>query len=338
LRVPIDPAAFARLPSLPAVAVKLLQHFSLPDVSLAAVADILRPDPALTARLLKAASSAEFGIGRPITDAKRAVQLLGVRRVTSLALSFLLSDDASKPGTAATHYRETWIRSVVQAMTMERLAASRARGSEAEHFTTGLLLEVGALALLRGCTDQYVQICEDTWQAPNEREAIELQRLGCTQSDVSVALFRQWKLPAFMTEAVRRRRLPLIELSQSTSAAHRAVIEGAALATAVGDYYCTGQTGSALIRAFELGESFYRMDVAAVRQLLAEVHARVQQGASLFNTDVSRLGTPDDLMRQAQSQLEQRVAAWRDEDDATLDNGTRARVQSLKSATELSAC
>ncbi len=54
--VKIDPATFARIPSLPAVAVKLLQHYANPDISLAAVAEILRPDPALTTRPPKAAA------------------------------------------------------------------------------------------------------------------------------------------------------------------------------------------------------------------------------------------------------------------------------------------
>lgn len=301
--MPIEPAAFARLPSLPAVAVKLLQHFATPDLPLATVADILRPDPALTARLLRAASSAEFGVGRPLTDAKRAVQMLGTRRVTSLALSFLLSEDSTKPGKVGTQYRETWVRCVVQAVAMELLAAKRARGTEAEHYTMGLLLDIGALALLRAMPDQFLKASEAAWAQPERREQIETEIIGCTQADVTVALFRHWRLPGAMTEAVRRRRESIIDLSQSTSATHRALIEGAAMATWIGDYFCTGDTGNALIRCLELGETLFRMSVSDVRGFLSEVHARVQAGAALFNTDLSRLATPEGLMEQAKSQL-----------------------------------
>lgn len=310
--VPIEPASFARLPSLPAVAVKLLQHFATPDLSLGTVADILRPDPALTARLLRAASSAEFGVGRPLTDAKRAVQMLGTRRVTSLALSFLLSDDSTKPGKAGTLYLETWIRCVVQAVAMEQLALRRARGSESEHYTMGLLLEIGALALLRAMPDRYLQAYDRAWEAPERREQIETEVIGCTQADVTVALYRHWRLPGAIIEAVRRRRESIIELSQSTSAAHRALIEGAAMATWIGDYFCTGDTGNALIRCLELGEMLFRMNVVDVRQLLSDVHSRVQAGAALFNTDMSRMASPDELMERAKSQMTKRLEQLND--------------------------
>jgi HD-like signal output (HDOD) protein len=302
-QVPIEPASFARLPSLPAVAVKLLQHFATPDLPLATVADTLRPDPALTARLLRAASSAEFGVGRPLTDAKRAVQMLGTRRVTSLALSFLLSDDSTKPGRIGTQYRETWVRCVIQAVAMELLAAKRARGSEAEHYTMGLLLDIGSLALLRAMPDQFLKVSDAAWAQPERREQIETEAFGGTQADVTVALFRHWRLPGAMTEAVRRRRESIVELSQSTSAAHRALIEGAAMATWIGDYFCTGDTGNALIRCLELGEALFRLSVADVRRLLSDVHARVQAGAALFNTDMSRTASPDELMERAKVQL-----------------------------------
>jgi HD-like signal output (HDOD) protein len=303
LVVPIEPASFARLPSLPAVAVKLLQHFATPDLPLATVADILRPDPALTARLLRAASSVEFGVGRPLTDAKRAVQMLGTRRVTSLALSFLLSDDSTKTGKVGTQYRETWVRCVVQAVAMELLATKRARGSEAEHYTMGLLLDIGALALLRAMPEQFLKASEAAWGQPERREQIENEVIGCTQADVTVALFRHWRLPGAMIEAVRRRRESIVELSQSTSATHRALIEGAAMATWIGDYFCTGDTGNALIRCLEFGESLFRLSVSDIRQLLSDVHARVQAGAALFNTDLSRVGSPDALMEQAKIQM-----------------------------------
>jgi HD-like signal output (HDOD) protein len=283
--------------------VKLLQHFATPDLSLGTVADILRPDPALTARLLRAASSAEFGVGRPLTDAKRAVQMLGTRRVTSLALSFLLSDDSTKPGPVGTQYREVWVRCVVQAVAMELLAAKRARGSEAEHYTMGLLLDIGALALLRAMPDQFLKASAAAWAAPERREQIETDVIGCTQADVTVALYRHWRLPGAMTEAVRRRRESIIDLSQSTSATHRSLIEGAAMASWIGDYFCTGDTGNALIRCLELGEMLFRMSVIDVRGLLSDVHARVQAGAALFNTDMSRLESPDVLMERAKVQM-----------------------------------
>jgi HD-like signal output (HDOD) protein len=319
--VMIEPASFARLPSLPAVAVKLLQHFATPDLPLATVADILRPDPALTARLLRAASSAEFGVGRPLTDAKRAVQMLGTRRVTSLALSFLLSDDSSKPGRIGTQYRETWVRCVVQAVAMELLAARRARGSEHEHYTMGLLLDVGALALLRSGPDNFVKASDAVWAQPERREQIESAIMGCTQADVTVALFRHWRLPTAMIEAVRLRRESIIGLSQSTSASHRALIEGAAMATWIGDYFCTGDTGNALIRCLELGEMLFRMRVSDVRGLLSDVHARVQAGATLFNTDMSRMASPDVLMEQARTQMTQLLSRLQEE-QATRAPGT----------------
>jgi hypothetical protein len=243
-----------------------------------------------------------------LTDAKRAVQMLGTRRVTSLALSFLLSEDASRPGPVGAAYRDTWVRCVIQAVAMELLAARRSRGSESEHYTVGLLLEIGALALLRSQPEEFLKADEAAFAEPERREQIETEMLGCTQSDVTVALYRHWRLPTMMTEAVRRRRGSIIELSQSTSAAHRALIEGAAMATWVGDYFCTGDTGNALIRCLEIGEMLFRMSVTDVRTLLSDVHTKVQSGAALFNTDMSRIEPPETLMERAKAQMSERLS------------------------------
>jgi HD-like signal output (HDOD) protein len=303
--VSIDLSRLSRLPSLPTVAVRLLQRFADPDVSLAAITDIVRPDTAITARLLQAASSAEFGVGRPLTDINRAIGLLGVRRVTSLALCFSLAQDSMGPGPLAQVFRQVWLRCIIQAAAAELLARRRSRSLEAEFFTVGLLADIGRLAFLKSSPTEYATILS-TFQDDLEREgAAEEALFGATHSDCAIALFRQWKLPPQFCEAVRLRYTSTIDLQDGASGPHRPLIHTIALATTIGAFFIHADKVKALARIQELAPALFAMSVEDTIDLLGAVQNRVKAGADLFQTDVSSFGSAEEIMQAARGQLAQ---------------------------------
>src|SRR5437868_5869564 len=74
------------LPTIPALAMQVIQKASHPECTIAEIAALIARDPALCARVLKLVNSAFFSIPRAITSIDRAMQLLGLRRVRSLIL------------------------------------------------------------------------------------------------------------------------------------------------------------------------------------------------------------------------------------------------------------
>lgn len=105
-------AHVSRLPSLPTVAVQVVQAFSDPDVGVQEIAQILRTDPAITGKILQAANSSRFATGRQISDIHRALMILGKKVVSSLALSFSLAEASMNNGPHVEYFKSFWLQSV----------------------------------------------------------------------------------------------------------------------------------------------------------------------------------------------------------------------------------
>src|SRR5207249_7318683 len=79
-----------RLPSLPAVALQLVEKASRSDCDLEEILTLLRQDSGLCARVLKTVNSGLFGLSRPVSSLKQAVVMLGIKPLRSLVLSVAL--------------------------------------------------------------------------------------------------------------------------------------------------------------------------------------------------------------------------------------------------------
>src|SRR5450756_1423672 len=97
----IDPQKIwqsAQLPTLPVVAFRLIELSRSPDTGIAEIASTIKSDPAIVARLLKAANSSLFGLTSKVKSIDQAVVLLGTTAVTALALGFSLVDTSTCQG------------------------------------------------------------------------------------------------------------------------------------------------------------------------------------------------------------------------------------------------
>ena len=297
------------LPSLPAVAVRLLEESRRPDVDLARVAELLSADPALSARLLKAANSSFFGFRGEVATVSRAVNLLGAGGVVSLALSFSLSDDALKRGETAAAYRAYWRRCVVQAAAAE-LAPSLAGGDggAGEGFLAGLLCDLGRLAMLKTVPEAAVHVWAAAEAAGADPVARERSDLGFDHATVGAKLAERWGLPATLVEAVRRHHEDPAGLAESRAAgrigdAAFGLVRAAALAGAVGGHFCGEDPAASLARVRACGKKLFAADHAAVAAYLEKVRGRADEAAGLLDVDLSDVGAPADLLAAANERL-----------------------------------
>ncbi|MGD9045945.1 MAG: HDOD domain-containing protein [Desulfobacterales bacterium] len=74
-------------PSMPKAGAKLRALLDQKNVPLTEIEKILRHDPGLAANVLRLANSAYFGIPAKVTTLKHAIILLGVKRVSKIAVA-----------------------------------------------------------------------------------------------------------------------------------------------------------------------------------------------------------------------------------------------------------
>lgn len=297
--------ASSQLPTLPAVAVKLLELAKNPETEIRQVIDAIKADPAISAKILKSANSTYFGFKAEVRAIERAVPLLGTTVSTTLALSFSLNDDTMCSGPLADHYKDYWMQSVVQASAAERLGQRINPAAAPEFFLAGLLMDIGRLALLKAASREYLPILEKCETDQQSLAESEKAKLGVDHASVGAQLMETWKLPEAIVQSVRHHHTTAADIATLQSSADFKLFVAIAVASAVGDYFCTNQKGRALERMRTLYTDHLGFPPETLDAYLQDCSIRIEQAAGLFSVDVSELGDPAELMVQANDQLVQ---------------------------------
>ena len=65
------------LPTLPGIALKIIEAYQKPEPDIQEIGDILTTDPPLTVKILKIVNSCFYGLPTKITSVHHAIKLLG---------------------------------------------------------------------------------------------------------------------------------------------------------------------------------------------------------------------------------------------------------------------
>jgi putative nucleotidyltransferase with HDIG domain len=146
-----DIEGLSDLPSLSPVLAQLVATLGREDASVSDVAAIIRQDPVLVARVLRAANSAAYAGRSPVVSIRDALLRLGLLRVRRLALVASLYDAVPVRGTRAA--REVfWQHSLGVAHGSEIIARQVGSGVPEDAdpeaaFLAGLLHDIGLLVM-----------------------------------------------------------------------------------------------------------------------------------------------------------------------------------------------
>jgi diguanylate cyclase (GGDEF)-like protein len=293
----------AQLPSLPVVALKLLELSRSPGVSVAEITAVMKADPAIVARLLKAANSSMFGLATKVKSIDQAVVLLGTTAVTTLALGFSLVDGNQCRGPLGAAYTSYWLQSSVQATAARLLAARISSPHQEDFFLAGLMLYLGRLAMLKTIPVDYQMVLATAESEQRSLVDTETDLLGVNHVEVGVQLMQRWSLPEVLARAIRSHHDSPEALVQAAGTADDALLKATAVAAAAGEYFCGSSKGLALERLRQLATGLYQFTRADLDAFLTDLRNRVDDVASLFSIDASSLPTAAELLAQANEQL-----------------------------------
>ncbi len=190
------------LPSIPAVAIRIIDMCRQDEVGIPEISAVLANDPALAAKVLRTANSALYCMRSPATTLDRAISILGINATLSLALSFSLVETLHKTGRNGFNHRTYWRRSVITATTAKALMVSAYPTGSDEYFLAGLLQDIGMLALNEAVPGAYGNVVGDA--GGDHEKLVELERrvFGADHSAVGGWLLERWKLPEKLIASV----------------------------------------------------------------------------------------------------------------------------------------
>jgi len=122
------------------------------------IADVIRRDPSLTARLLRMVNSVYFGLSTRVNSIEEAVFFLGLRQIRELALATPVIDELEQlpTGAAATlPWKALWTHSLASAMLAREILSATPLGVDDDtDYLTGLLHNVGKVVMACAFPDE----------------------------------------------------------------------------------------------------------------------------------------------------------------------------------------
>ncbi len=193
-----------KIPSLPEAAAELLSLCRDEDTSAADLVEVIELDPALSARLLKVANGAFFGQRGKVSTLSRAIVVLGNEYVRIASLGFYVTNTMKNVVPNGFDMREFWRDSVLRACLARQLAQRLSSSLVEQAFLTGLLAEIGTLALSSHFGQKHaecLQRCRWDW---DRRLTVERTALGVDHAELGRLLAERWDFPEVLSRVLGR--------------------------------------------------------------------------------------------------------------------------------------
>jgi HD-like signal output (HDOD) protein len=199
--------ATVKLPTISEVARQLIKTLNDDNVSVAEVRNIIARDPALTAKLLRLANSAQFGLPRRISSLDESIHMVGMAKVRTMSIGACMSD--SFPVLPGLNQLDFWQNSMSCAGYAQWLATALGMDGQ-QAWLTGMMLRLGELLI--GQTNPAVLIeIERLPHLPGGRWEREKRLVGFSEGQVTAELARRWNFPMHIVQALERSYDPLVE-------------------------------------------------------------------------------------------------------------------------------
>ncbi|MBZ4193190.1 MAG: GGDEF domain-containing protein [Candidatus Contendobacter sp.] len=272
------------LPSLPAVALQVIDLANDPDVQLNDLAKVIERDPALVTKLFRAANSPLYGMRRQASNLRQVLNLLGLQGTLALALGFSLMESSRTDTATPLDTEQFWRRSLLTATACRILSERLALKSPDELFLAGLLHGIGILVLSLMMPKDYSlllnQAADPQKKGPASLDCgrlagLERERLDADHAEVGAWLLRHWQLPEAICHAVAGSLDPT---GTAAPAADQRLAQCVALAIRIADIWIrpndwqlSPQIAALAQQWFALGEDDYMVVLEAMGKKFPEI-------------------------------------------------------------------
>jgi len=192
------------LPSMPAVATRIMEVLHDPEAGMKEAAKILEKDPVLAARSLRMATSAAFAGGSKRVTLAEALARIGAKALKSLLVEASAQKlFVSRNQQINDQLKTLWEHSVAVGILARDVLALTGQGDSESAYLAGLLHDVGKpvvasvlLELERQLTDVY----QKDWIDSGDWLVV----IGTAHRTVAVALGEKWQLPAPIVTCIKQ--------------------------------------------------------------------------------------------------------------------------------------
>ena len=202
---PPDPETIARkalshigdIATLPEVTLRIIRVVEDPKSTARDLHEIIKTDPALSAKILKVVNSAFYGLPGQVANLDRAIVLLGLTAVKNISISASVTRLFNRTrGPARALARQLWSHSVAVAVASRLITRTIGRKLAAEEaFLAGLIHDLGIIVELQCWPDRMAKIVEYCTRRQADFCQTERQAIGADHQTFGRALATKWNFP-----------------------------------------------------------------------------------------------------------------------------------------------
>ncbi len=191
------------IPTLPVIVVKINQLLQNPNSSAVDVANVLKKDQVLTAKVLKLANSSYYSIPGGVKDVQRALAFLGFNTVGQLVLGLSVFSMFSEFDNEDFSMIAFWKHALGTAVCTEMLAKRIKFSKPEETFTCGLLHDIGKLVLHEINPQGMLEIIREAKKREIAFIELEQEKELPTHAYLGDQMAIKWGLPQVIRNSIR---------------------------------------------------------------------------------------------------------------------------------------
>lgn len=292
-------AKCADLPSMPAVAIQILDLCQRDEPDMGEIAKLIGSDPALSAKILRLTNSPMYGLKCQVRTVSHAICLLGLSAVRPLALSFsLVKGLQARDRKALTWF---WKRSLLSAVAARELATATNYRLSEEAFLGALLQDIGILALRQLAGTEYGTLARPGIRHNHLAEG-ERALFGEDHASIGAWIAERWKLPHSLCAAIAGSHAP----ERTVSDAHADIahlVRLVALSGEVADVWIEEDAALAMKKLRESSSQLLQIDDQKLDATLQQVAKRSEEVANYFDVEIGSAEELSAILDQAKETL-----------------------------------
>lgn len=286
-----------RLPSLPSVAVRIIELVQRDDATLRDISDVIHNDPALTSKVLRTVNSSFYGLNTPCSTITQALIILGLNAVKTIALGFTLVNRLKQVEADDFDFVAFWKRSLYAATAARMLAEHIEMMQYEEAFLGGLMQDLGMLVLHQIDPDRYGQLMTQV-KSHRMLRAAESQAFDLDHTIVGAALASRWRLHPMLIAPIRFHESP-----DSAPQEIRPLVQCVVVGNDVADIFTSEESGKWLSLYRRHCYKWFNLPQPVADGLLERTNDAVHQMRNLFDLPTGELADAESVLQAANEQL-----------------------------------
>lgn len=194
--------------TLPEIYLRVRDVVDNPESTMDDLANALKFDPAISARLLKIVNSPLYGFPKQIDNIARAVTLLGMQPVNDLVASTTIGQTFTGMTVDLMDLPAFWRKSVRCAILAGKIAKATGIEESERFFIEGLLRDIGHLVLYQTIPQRAQSALVEAGYLGSPLAEVEQSSIGYDFTEVGAELIRFWGMPSQIEQAIRHQLSP----------------------------------------------------------------------------------------------------------------------------------